>query len=161
MHARLLLGLVGAAAVTLALMATSAAAVTTQMPVTQTFFNACANETFTATGTLVANTDVTISPDGKFHTHSNMSFHGMSATALVTGHKYVVQDQTIDGTNEDSDAMPATTHTRIKIHYVRTGEDGTLFPDDDFYEWFTIHMTINANGVPTSTNIDTSDDPCR
>jgi len=62
--------------------------------------------------------------------------------------------------NSDGDAAPSTTHFHVKLHWVRTSESGALI-DDDFYDWFNVHMTINANGVPTNVNIDTQDDVCR
>ena len=160
MRPRLMIGLVVAATALLTLAATAGAA-QTRMPVTQTFDNPCTGELLVANGTMVVDSDVRVGADGKIHTRSHISFHGMAATAPVSGHKYVVQDQTIEGTNSDGDAAPSTTHFRVKIHWVRTGEDGALIDDDDFYNWFRVHLTVNANGVPTSTMIDTEDDICR
>ncbi len=159
MRARFILGLIGATAA-LAL-AASAAGVSTSTPFTQPFFNPCTGETLVATGTLTFREELTVGIDGRTHERSHMSFHGTSATAPVSGRKYVVQEQTIEGTNSDLDGAPSTTHFKIKVHWVRTGETGALIDDDDFYDWWHIHLTINSNGVPTSLKIETEDDVCR
>jgi len=160
MRTRWILGLVVAASVSLALAAAAVAAVA-RTPFTQAFDNPCTGEALVATGTMVTNSDVTIGADGKIHVRSNVHFEGMAATNPVSGHKYIVQEQTLEGQNSDSDLAPSTTHFKIKIHWVRTGEDGALIDDDDFYDWFHVHTTVNANGVPTSTTIDVEDDVCR
>ena len=51
----------------------------------------------------------------------------------------------------------------IVAHYVRVGEDGTYVLGDDFYEYLRTHVAANANGVPTATQVSTSDpiDPCQ
>lgn len=162
MRVRHILGVIGAATAALVL-AGSIGAAQTRMPFTQALDNPCTGEMLVATGTLVEDVDLTTSPDGRTHFRSRVSFHGMAATAPLTGHKYVVQEQTLEGTNSDADAAPYTTHFKVKLHWVRTGEDGGVMPDndDDFYDWFHVHMTVNANGVPTSTKIDVEDDVCR
>src|SRR3954451_21455284 len=162
MRARFILGIVGAAPAALTLAASAGAGpVQTRMPFTEPFDNPCTGEALVATGTLVVTSDITLGTDGKTHIHSNVRFDGTSATAPVSHHKYVVQEQTLDGENADGDAAPSTTHFKVKIHWVRTGEEAALIDGDDFYDWFHIHMTVNANGVPTSVNMDTEDDVCR
>ena len=142
-------------------LAASAGAVETSTPFTQSFFNPCTGEALVANGTLVFREDLSVGPSGRSHESSYMSFHGTGATAPVSGRKYVVQEQTIEGTNADSDGSSSTTHFHIKVHWVRTGEGGALIGDDDFYDWWHIHLTVNANGVPTSIKLDTEDDVCR
>lgn len=160
MRFRFLIGLAVASTALLTL-AAAAGAAQMRMPVTQAFDNPCTGEALVATGTMVTDYDINLGADGRIHTRSHVSFHGMAATAPLSGHKYVVQEQTIEGTNSDADAAPSTTHFRVKMHWVRTGESGALIDDDDFYNWFNIHLTVNAQGVPTSTTIDTEDDVCR
>src|SRR4051794_21519677 len=160
MRPRFILGLFLVAATSLALTATAGAA-ETRTPFTEPFDNPCTGEALVATGTMATSSDEVVGVDGKTHIRWRVSFHGVAATNPLTGHKYVVQDQTLEGSNSDADAAPSTTHFKLKFHWVRTGEDGALIDDDDFYDWFHIHMTINANGVPTAIGIDVEDDVCR
>jgi hypothetical protein len=162
MRSRSIFGLAVTVFSALALTA-GAGAVGTSMPFAQTFINPCTGEMVMATGTFVFSQDLTVGPNGRTHERSYMSFHGMSATAPVSGRKYVVQDQTIEGTNSDLDGVPSTTHFSFRAHWVRTGETGALIDDDDFYDWFHFHLTINSNGVPTSLKVETEDEypPCR
>jgi hypothetical protein len=46
------------------------------------------------------------------------------------------------------------------LQFVRSGEDGTFLPGDDFYEHFLAHITANANGVVTVEDV-TTDSRCR
>jgi hypothetical protein len=149
------------ATATTLILAANAGAGEHRMPFTQTFNNPCTGEALVASGTLVLTETFTESSGGRFHERSRMSFHGTTARAVVTGAKYVVQEQTIEGTNSGAEGVPSTTHFRIKVHWVHTTETGALLDDDDFYDWWNIHLTINANGVPTSLKIDTEDDVCR
>ena len=162
MSARLILGMFSAALAALTL-AAGAAGVSATTAFTQPFFNPCTGELLVATGTVVFGEEVSVSIDGRTHERSYMRFKGTSATAPVSGRKYVVQEQTIEGTNSDSDGASSTTHFSGKFHWVRTGETGALIDDDDFYDWWHIHLTVNANGVPTSVKVETEDEypPCR
>jgi hypothetical protein len=39
------------------------------------------------------------------------------------------------------------------LQFVRSGEDGSLLMDDDFYEHFLAHITANANGTVTVQDV--------
>jgi hypothetical protein len=141
--------------------ATSAGAVETQTPISQMFFNPCTGETFVAQGTLKMSSDFTIGADGRVHERWHVTLHAMTAKGVITGAKYVVQEAINQGVNTDADGVPSTQRLSFKQHYVRSGESGALVDDDDFYLWFHIHLTINANGVPTATKIESAEDTCR
>jgi hypothetical protein len=105
--------------------------------------------------------DFTIGADGRVHQRWHASLHAMTAKGVITGAKYVVQEAINEGLNADADAAPSTGRFIFKQHYIRSGELGGLVEDDDFYLWFHIHMTINSNGVPTVTKIESAEDTCR
>ena len=159
LRTRPLLGFVVTTAVALTICA-GAGAAETRTAVSQPFFNYCTGETFVAEGTLTMRSEFRIGSDGRLHETFHFNLHGMTAKGVITGVKYVVQEQVNQGINADADAAPSTQHHIIKQHYVRSGENDVLFEDDDFYLWFHIHLTINSNGVPTSMKLET-EDVCR
>lgn len=142
-------------------LAASAGAVDAQMAVTEEFFNPCTGEMFLAQGTLKVTSEFTIGADGRLHERFHYSLQAMTAKGVISSAKYVVQRQTSEGTNADADSAPSTMHLIFKEHYVRSGENGSLFEGDDFYVWFHMHMTINSNGVPTAFKIDSEEEPCQ
>jgi hypothetical protein len=160
MRARLFFGVVGVAVASLAF-ATSATGVGTTTPFTSTFFNTCTGEAFVAEGTIQTSADFTIGPDGRVHGQSHVNLQARTAKGVVTGAKYVVQQTVNEGQNSDFDAAPSTQHFIFQEHYVRSGENGALIDDDDFYLSFHLQLTINANGVPTVERIESNEDTCR
>jgi hypothetical protein len=139
----------------------TAEVITNRTPFTASFFNPCTGETFVAEGFIETHAKLVVGSDGRLHEQFHQNLKGMTAKGVVTGAKYVVQQEWNEGTNADADAAPSTQHHIFKEHYVRTGENGALIDDDDFLIYFRIHMTINAQGMPTSLKIDTEEDPCR
>jgi hypothetical protein len=128
-------------------LATSAGATgtNTRIPFTVEFFNPCRDgEPFTATGFMHVTSDATFGLDLSLHDRYHLNLEGMTAKGLLSGVKYVVQQEWNVGTNSDEDHL--TMHDIYKEHYVRSGEDGTLFPDDDFYFYVHTHLTLNASG---------------
>ena len=160
LRARPLLGFVVTTAVGLTICA-GAGAAETRTAISQMFTNPCTGEMFVAQGTLTMRSDFRVGSDGRLHETFHFNLHGTTAKGVITGAKYVVQEQVNEGINADADAAPSTQHHIIKQHYVRSGENDVLFEDDDFYLWFRIHLTINSNGVPTSMKLETAEDVCR
>ena len=163
MRARLFFGVVGVAVAALAL-TTSAAGVGTGTTTAfaEPFFNFCTGETFIAEGTIQTSADFTIGPDGRAHEQWHVNLQARTAKGVVTGATYVVQRNENEGFNTDADAAPFTQHFIFYERYVRSGENGALIDDDDFYLYFNIHMTINANGLPpTVDRIEANEDTCR
>jgi hypothetical protein len=140
---------------------TAAAAAETRTPVTQMGPNPCTGEAFVAEGTFTSRLVFTVGADGRLHETFQFNLHATTAKGVATGVKYVVQEQFHEGTNADADAMPSTQHHIYKQRYVRSGEAGELFEEDDFYVWFHIHFTINSSGVPTSMKLEFSDEACQ
>jgi hypothetical protein len=156
MRARLILGVIGAAVAALGL-AASAAAVDTRTPITEPLFNPCTQEPLVAQGFIHITSDFTVGTDGSLHDRYHLNMEGMTAKT-VTGVKYVVQEEWNVGTNADEDH--STTHHIFKQHYVRTREDGTFVLGDDFYVYFKLHLTTNANGAPV-VRMESEEEPCQ
>jgi hypothetical protein len=158
----LILGVIAAAVSALALAASAAGVGTgTTTAFAELFFNSCTGEWFVAEGTVKTSVDATIGTDGRVHERWHVNLQARTAKGVITGVKYIAQQSLNQGLNADIDAAPSTQHYIFKEHYVRAGEDGTLFEDDDFYLYFHMHVTINSNGVPTVERIETDDDVCR
>ena len=83
--------------------------------------------------------------------HIEAGFSGLQAvtTFPVAGKRYVVIDQENQTITFDSDGAPAHETVEHTLQFVRSGEDGSLLMDDDFYEHFLAHITANANGTVT------------
>jgi hypothetical protein len=110
--------------------------------------NPCTGEAFAGTGKFHFLITINTSSSGNLQSHSEATISGLQATT-VTGKKYVVVNQEAITDTLDSDTMPFHQTVERTVQYIRSGEDGALFPDDDFYEHFLAHFTINANGVVT------------
>jgi hypothetical protein len=150
-------------AVVLALVLVGGAAATgvdTRTPFAEEVFNPCTDEFVSATGVVHMTSDFTVGADGSVHQRGHVNLMDMSATGLVTGARYVVQREINDGMNADFDFAPSTQNFIFKEHYVRVSETDTLLDGDDFYLTFRIQLTINAQGVPTVTRVETNEDEC-
>jgi hypothetical protein len=149
------------AVVTALAVATSAGAtaVETKAPFTTTFENPCTGEPVVATGFVHTVADVRFGTDGSLHDQYHFNLQGVTGTGLTTGAKYTVQEEWNVGTNADDDH--STTHHIFRQQYVRTGNTGTVLAGDDFYIYFRLHITMNANGQMTAFRIETEEEPCR
>lgn len=157
----LLLGVVAAAGL-LATASASAESVETRMPFSELITNPCTGEEFLAEGFVQMTAATTFSTSGGFHDRFHVNTKGMTAKSLVTGVKYVVQQEWNVGTNAHDEQ--STIRHILKERYVRAGEDGTLVEDDDFYAYFHLHITVNAQGTPTSFKMESQelvDDTCQ
>jgi hypothetical protein len=131
--------------------------VSTTTPFTYGGTNPCTGEEFMGDGTLHTTTTDNLSASGNIEFHLDSRLDGLKAVTL-TGKKYVVQDTfnlqfTFSKASEETFAVVA--------HYVRVGEDGTYVLGDDFYEYLRTHITANANGIPTASKVDMSNQPCQ
>jgi hypothetical protein len=112
--------------------------------------NTCTGETMAGTGTFHFLVSDNLSSSGNVQSHIEATISGLQATGTVTGKKYVVVNQeNLTNTFDSDDVMPFHFTWERTVQYVRSGEDGTLFLDDDFYEHFLMHATVNANGMVT------------
>jgi hypothetical protein len=125
--------------------------------------NPCTGDEFTGTGKLHLLISDNQSNSGNIQFHIEANFSGLQAVAtlpLPGGKKYDVIDQEDLTQTFDSDGAPSHETVESTLQFVRSGEDGTLFPGDDFYEHFLAHITANANGVVTVEDV-TTDSRCR
>jgi hypothetical protein len=119
--------------------------------------NSCTGETFSGTGTLHFLESTNVSTTGALQYHLNVRLDGLQAVT-PTGKKYIVQDTFVW---HDVFAGASSQDFDIVAHYVRVGEDGTLFLGDDFYEYLRTHIAANDQGMVTSANVQTNDVPCQ
>ena len=139
--------------------ATAGPAVSETTPISFTADNLCTGEAIAGNGSLHAEVNENLSASGTLQSHMMWRLDGLSATGVLSGKRYVVQQ------TENHEFVFASSGTSEEtfnetVHFIRLGEDGTLILGDDFYETFKTHITANAAGVH-SFRIDTSDEPCR
>jgi hypothetical protein len=139
--------------------ATAGPAVSTTTPFTFSGTNPCTGEAFSGTGSLHFLISDNLSTSGNIQFHIEATISGLQAVTLG-GKKYVVVLQENQTDTFDTDGMPAHQTLEHTVQFIRSGEDGTLFPDDDFFEHFLAHITANANGTVTVQDIET-DTRCR
>jgi hypothetical protein len=142
--------------------ATAGPASSMTVPFTFDGINPCTGETITGTGNLHLLTTGNVSDSGNTQFHTETGFSGVQAvtTFPFAPKKYVIVDQEGYTNTFDSDGMPAQDTLDPTFQLVRSGEGGTVFPDDDFYLHVHTHITANANGTVTADKIDT-DMRCR
>ena len=153
--------LLGSLACALAVAAPAvAAAFEERTPAAMTLYNPCRGETFVVNGILHTVAQVDFRADGFVHVENHMNFEGMTAQSLVTGYAYVVDQNENDMTNAADGFAPFESSFDFREHFIRLGEDGLPVLGDDWYAYFHLHETINANGVPV-TEINSADADCR
>jgi hypothetical protein len=110
--------------------------------------NPCTGEAFEGTGTLHFLISGNLSNGGMVESRLEVTLSGLQAVTLVGGKKYVVVDEEgLTDTFDLDDGAPAQETVEHTLQFVRSGEDGSLLTDDDFYEHFLAHITANANGT--------------
>jgi hypothetical protein len=147
------------AALILSTGATAGPGTSTTTPFAFIGMNPCTGEAFTGTGSLHLLISDNLSNSGNVQFHIEANFSGLQAVTVL-GKKYVVVSQENQTHTFDSDGMPDHETVEHTVQFVRSGEGGTLVPDDDFYEHFLAHITANANGTVTVQDIRT-DSGCR
>ena len=140
--------------------ATAGPGTSTTTPFAFSGMNPCTGEAFTGTGSLHLLISDNLSSSGNVQFHIEANFSGLQAVTVPSNKKYVVVSQENQTDTFDSDGMPAHETVEHTLQFVRSGEGGTLFPDDDFYEHFLAHITANANGTVTVQDVST-DSRCR
>jgi hypothetical protein len=142
--------------------ATAGPGVSTRMPFAFSGENPCTGEAFSGTGALHLLVTDNLSSGGMVQYHIEANFAGLQAvtTFPVAGKKYVVIDQENQTDTFDTDGAPAHETVEHTLQFVRSGEDGSLLMDDDFYEHFLAHITANANGTVTVQDL-TVDTTCK
>ena len=152
----------GGCALIVATGATAGSAFSTTTPFTFGGTNPCTGDVYTGNGNLHLLFSENESNSGQIQFHIEANFAGLQAvtTFPVAGKKYVVIDQEDQTDTFDSDGAPAHETVESTVQFIRSGEDGTLLPGDDFYEHFLSRITANANGVVTVQDVKT-DTRCR
>ena len=142
--------------------ATAGPGISTTAPFAFGGINPCTGEAFTGTGNLhfLISDNLSTSGNIQFHIEANLSGLQAATTLPFAPKNYVVIDQEDQTDTFDSDGIPAHETVEHTLQFVRSGEGGTLFPDDDFYEHFVAHITANANGTVTVEDV-TTDTRCK
>jgi hypothetical protein len=127
----------------------------TTTPFTFSGTNPCTGDVFAGIGNLHLLISDNISGGGmvQFHIEANLSGLQAVTTFPAAGKKYVVIDEEDQTDTFDTDGAPAHETVEHTLQFVRTGEDGSLLMDDDFYEHFLAHITANANGTVTVQDV--------
>ena len=150
-------GLFAVVAVVVAVSAGAVAAdpgTTTSQPFSQVLFNPCTDELFLAEGEIHLSAQHSLSPDGRLHVTAHSNLQNVKGVGLTSGARYVVQRVLAEHTNADGDFAPFNTNSSFLEHYIREGETGSLLPEDDFFFWIRLHLTVNASGVLTADRIE-------
>ena len=143
--------IIGGGALIGATSATAGPGISTTTPFAFNGMNPCTGDDFVGTGNLHFLISDNLSSSGMVQYHLEVSLSGLQAvtTFPVTGKKYVVIDEEDQTDTFDTDGAPAQETVEHTLQFVRSGEDGSLLMDDDFYEHFLAHITANANGTVT------------
>jgi hypothetical protein len=140
--------------------ATAGPAVSTTTPFPFAGSNPCTGEAFEGTGNLHFLIGDNLSNGGMVQFHIEANFSGLQAVTVPGGKKYVVIDEEDQTNTFDTDGAPSHETVEHTLQFVRSGEDGSLVMDDDFYEHFLAHITANANGIVTVQDV-TLDATCK
>jgi hypothetical protein len=135
--------------------ATAGPGISTTTPFPFSGTNPCTGETFAGTGSLHFLISDNLSSSGNVQYHLEVTLSGLQAvtTPPFAQKKYVVIDQENQTDTFDLDGMPAHQTVEHTLQFIRSGEDGSLLMDDDFYEHFLAHITANADGTVTVNDL--------
>jgi hypothetical protein len=149
-----------AVALTLAAGAQASTVVETHTPFSMSFTNPCRGEEFMATGFAHSKTTFVESRSGTtlFSIESNLQ--DVKGVALM-GVRYVVTETTTIHFLVDPDGGPNNNSLIFKMRFVRQGDDGNLVVGDDFYAYFHMQLTVNANGTMTANRFSSTSEPCQ
>lgn len=152
-----------AAITVLGIQATSASADSTSysMPFTSEA-TSCTGEPLLMTGTIHLRTTFNQSTAGTILIGQEANLSGVKGTGMMSGVRYVMNRQFTDFSR--SSAVPTggfSSTFEFKELLTRQGESGTLVLGDDFYARILVHLTANANGVPTATKVEFPEAECR
>jgi hypothetical protein len=137
----------------------SAATINFYLPVNGAVLNDCTGEEVVINGTMhVKATDNTSPAAIKYQLEANLT--GVTGTALVTGARYVMNNQNSDMGHAEFGAFGNVQQTiETSTILTRQGETGTFLVGDDFRLHAIAHLTI-SKGVPRAEKIELRAD-CR
>ena len=107
--------------------------------------NPCTGEPVVFTGTVHHVMTVTTDGSGGIHLDDNLSMQGSGTSATLVS--YTMSDRQFLSINLPS-TQGAEETINVTTRITRAGESLPL--PDDYTDQFFIHVTINANGVPTA-----------
>ena len=113
-----------------------------KVPLLLTVFIPCVPENVTVTGDLHIVNHTTVNPDGSFHVVSHFNPQGVSGTGDVTGNKYQGTGVTMTEFNVNAGSQ-FTFVNNFRFIGQGPGNNSTVHQN--------VHVTVNANGVTTST----------
>jgi hypothetical protein len=113
-------------------------------------FNPCHSEFVMLTGTMHVKVHSTVGSDGRMHVEATVSDASVKGVTLA-GVRYVENSTETSTTNDSADTAPSEATVTANSNLIRLGEDGTV---DDYRVRSIVHMTIDANGVPTADKSD-------
>jgi hypothetical protein len=137
----------------------SAETINFYLPVSGTVTNDCTGEKVAINGTMHVKATDNTSPAGiKYQLEANLT--GVTGTALVTGARYVMNDQTSDMGHAEFGAFGNVQQTlETSTVLTRQGETGTFLVGDDFRLHTIAHLTM-SKGVPRAEKFELRAD-CR
>jgi hypothetical protein len=161
MRIRSLAACMAVAAATVGASAASAQAATTtfDLPVSGTVPNDCTGEMVAIDGTSHNKVTDNSSLSGiKYQIEGNLT--GVKGTGVLSGARYVMNDQTSDMSHAEFDALGNVQQTMEESTILtRQGESGALVMGDDFRLHVLVHLTV-SNGVMRADGYDLRAD-CR
>jgi hypothetical protein len=124
-----------------------AEAFTLKTPFAFTFANTCTGEAVSGTGTL--HQEINVNQNNNLFHAQSASKISVSALGTPSGAKYNGEVKFVDHFTVAAGVNFTNTQT---INIIRLGETATTATaGDDFQFHLTLHMTINAKGVPTAS----------
>jgi hypothetical protein len=142
--------------------ATAGPAFSTTTPFMFSGMNPCTGESIAGNGNLHFLLTENLSASGNNQVHLDVTISGLQAmtTLPFPPKKYVVVDEEGLTDTFDSDGAPSQHTFEVTFQLIRSGEDGSLVLEDDFYVRFLAHITANANGTITVDNF-TVEETCK
>ena len=123
------------------------------VPFNFAFDNPCTGEPFTGTGFIHLRSTLQTAPN--FHVSVEENFENAKGTTS-TGVMYTVPLQSTLHEVADLDFAPDTFSFEETTQFIRQAEDGTFVMGDDFFVQNKVHATVNANGVPTVSAVEST-----
>jgi hypothetical protein len=140
----------------LAAVADAVTVVETHAPIMFHFLNTCIvpAEPFIAAGFFHVKASFNQSGGGTVLQTFEANLQNMKGMT-TSGVTYIVpEESTTHIVGDGSDLMPMNFTFEQMSQFIRQGENGTLFLNDDFFTHLLIHGTINAKGVMTVDRVE-------
>lgn len=111
---------------------------------TGNYFNPCTGEQVTFAGTMHVNNHMTTDASGGTHLRTHINYQDVVGTGVLSGNTYRVGTVSNEVTNDNAGPqLNATVISTVKL--IAPG------PPLNYFLRIVMHITINANGVTTST----------